>query len=80
MNKPKFIFSTAKILFVSLCFLSVSYAQTEISQTPKSEPSYDVILQILVASNSAGEKSFLPASLANVVKKFKTNYSQAIST
>jgi len=71
MNKPNFIFK----VFLFLLTLSVtnSFAQTDNKQ-PQADPCYEVVLQILVASNNASDKSSLPATLANVVKKLKTNY------
>jgi len=72
MNKPNFIFKIFLFLFV----LSAAhvFAQSDNKQ-PQAEQCYEVILQILVASNNAGEKSSLPPALSNVVKKLKTNYS-----
>jgi hypothetical protein len=72
MNKPKFIFK----VFLFLLSLSAAnvFAQTDNKPSP-ADSCYEVVLQILVASNNAGEKSPLPPSLANVVKKLKTNYS-----
>jgi hypothetical protein len=71
MNKPNFIFK----LFLFLLVLSAAnvFSQTDNKQ-PQADPCYEVILQILVASNNASEKSALPPTLANVVKKLKTNY------
>src|SRR5215213_8300828 len=72
MNKPNFIFKIFLFLFV----LSAAhvFAQSDNKQ-PQAEQCYEVILQILVASNNAGEKSSLPPALSSVVKKLKTNYS-----
>lgn len=71
MNKPNFIFKT----FLFLLVLSVTsvLAQSE-NRQPQADPCYEVVLQILVASNNAGDKTALPPTLANVVKKLKTNY------
>ncbi len=71
MNKPKFIFK----IFLFLLALSVtnSFAQTETKQL-QAEPCYEVILQILIASNNASEKNAFPPTLSNVVKKLKTLY------
>lgn len=38
------------------------------------EPSFDVILQTVVASNDAGSKSDVAPSLSDVVRKLKTNF------
>jgi hypothetical protein len=72
MNKPNFIFKT----FLFLCALCAAnvFAQTD-NKPPQADPCYEVVLQILVASNNPGEKSSLPPTLSNVVKKLKTNYS-----
>ena len=71
MNKPKFIFK----VFLFLLALSVtnSFAQTETKQPP-AEPCYEVVLQILIASNNSSEKNVIPPALSNVVKKLKTLY------
>jgi hypothetical protein len=74
MNKPKLIFSIAAFLFVCLLNLTNSFAQAPAKQ--QSEPSYEVVLQVLIASNAATDKSVaVPQTLSNVVKKLKTNYS-----
>ncbi len=73
MNKPKFIFSTATFFVVCLLSFTNFFAQTPIRQ--QSEPSYEVVLQVLIASNTASDKSVaVPQTLSNVVKKLKTNY------
>jgi hypothetical protein len=69
MNKPKFIFLIAVFFLVGLLSPTASFAQND----SKNDPSYEVILQILIASNSG--KSTTPAALSNVIKKLKTNYS-----
>src|SRR5262245_22660755 len=73
MNVPKNIFKT----FLFLLVLSATvFAQTETKQ-PQAEQCYEVILQLLVASNNPGEKSALPPTLSNTVKKLKTLYNFA---
>lgn len=71
MNKPNFIFKT----FLFLLVLSVTsvFAQTE-NRQPSADPCYEVVLQILVASNNAGDKQNLPPTLGGVVKKLKATY------
>lgn len=71
MNKTKVLFS---ITFVYLFCLTNIFAQTEKPQ-PQAEPNYEVILQVLTGSNTSGDKTSLPPSLSNVVKKLKTLYS-----
>jgi hypothetical protein len=72
MTKHKFAFSIAA--FFSLCLLSSlnCFAQASKNQI---EPSYEVVLQTLVASNSANNKTDVPQALSNVVKRLRTNYS-----
>jgi hypothetical protein len=71
MNKPNFIFKA----FLFLLVLSAANVFAQDKKEPQADPCYEVVLQILVASNNAGEKSSLPPALSNVVKKLKTNYS-----
>ncbi|MDQ3180486.1 MAG: hypothetical protein M3Q33_08200 [Acidobacteriota bacterium] len=74
MTKPKTIFTTAAFFIVCLMSLTNSFAQTETRQR-QAEPSYEVVLHILTASNSASDKMSVPPTLSNVVKKLKTIYS-----
>ncbi|MBC7796367.1 MAG: hypothetical protein H7Z37_05815 [Pyrinomonadaceae bacterium] len=73
MTKTKIAFSIAA--FFSVCLLSLTNA---FAQTPPNrnqiEPSYEVVLQTLIASNIAGGKSDVPQNLSGAVKKLKTNY------
>lgn len=73
MNQPKFIFSTATFLFVCLLALTNSLAQTPNKR--QSEPSYEVVLQIITASNNPGDQTSVPQSLSGIVKKLKNTYS-----
>jgi hypothetical protein len=50
-----------------------TFAQTDVNQTP-TERCYEVILQLVVASNNATDKAALPPTLSNAVKKLKTLY------
>ena len=73
MNKPNFIFKP----FLFLLVLSATvFAQNETRQ-PQVDPCYEVVLQLLVASNGAGEKSTLPPALSATVKKLKNLYNFA---
>ena len=74
MTKPKIIFTTAAFFIVCLLSLTNSFAQTETKQR-QAEPSYEVVLHILTASDTASEKTSIPPTLSNVVKKLKTIYS-----
>jgi hypothetical protein len=71
MNKPKFIFK----LFLFLLVFSAAnvFAQSDAKQ-PQAETCYEVVLQVLIASNDANAKNTVPATLANAVKKLKTLY------
>lgn len=78
MTKLNFVRSgnaLAAVLFVCL------FAFNALAQTPprqqQSEPSYEVVLQVLSASNAANDAGAeaVPQSLAGVVKKLKTMYS-----
>lgn len=74
MNKPKIVFSTVAFLFICLLSCANSFAQLE-NQPKQSEPNYEIILHVLTASNNATDRTAVPQSLSNVVKKLKTNYS-----
>lgn len=71
MNKPNFIFKI--FLFVLALSATSAFAQTDKSQA-QADPCYEVVLQLLMASNAAGGKSSLPPGLSNTVKKLKTLY------
>jgi hypothetical protein len=70
MHKPNFIFKLLVFLFA----LSAAGVFAQEKKEPQAAPCYEVVLQILLASNNAGEKGALPPSLAAVVKKLKSNY------
>ncbi|HEX8638691.1 MAG TPA: hypothetical protein VF692_11550, partial [Pyrinomonadaceae bacterium] len=72
MTKPNFTFKIA-VLFV-LCFagLTASFAQPE--TRAQAEPSYEVVLQVLVGTNEAGQKAAAPANLSAVTKKINNNF------
>lgn len=74
MTKPNFTFKVV-VLFV-LCFYAAagaSFAQSNARSL--ADTGYDVVLQILVGSNDAGQKSIAPAGLSAVVKKINNNFS-----
>lgn len=73
MTKPKYIFSVAAFFLVFLLCSIDSFGQAP--NKPQAEPSYEVVLQVLTASNAANDKSSVPQTLSNVIKKLKTNYS-----
>lgn len=71
MNKPKFIFKVALILFAMGA--TNAFAQTD-SKLTTAEPCYEVVLQLLTASNAASDKNAVSPALASVVKRLKTLY------
>ena len=70
MKLKKILFSIAVLIFFSLNS-SNAFAQSETKQT---ENVYEITFQTLVGSNAAGEKTDVPPSLAGVVRKLKTVY------
>lgn len=78
MTKFRFINSkTAIAAFLFVCLFAVnSFAQAPPKQT-SGERNYEVVLQILSASNDAGDRraETVPQTLAGVVKRLKTMYS-----
>ena len=74
MNKLTIIFSATLFLVGLMICPTFSFAQTE-NKPKQSEPSYEVVLQILIASNNQIAKTNIPQSLSNVIKKLKANYS-----
>lgn len=71
MNKPKFFIFTV----IFLLGLTSVFAQTE--EQNQVEPSYEVLLHVIVGSNQTGAKSSLPPALSNVAKKLKGEYTFA---
>lgn len=73
MNRPKKIYLLAAFFIICLLSATDSLAQTPAAKT--SEPSFDVVLQTIVASNEAGEKSDNLQSLSGIAKKLKSDFS-----
>jgi hypothetical protein len=73
MNKPKLLFSIAMSLFV--CLFGLTNALAQASNEPQVKTSYEVVLQVITASNNQIDKSSVPQSLSGVVKKLKNTYS-----
>ena len=71
MNKPKFVFKS--VLFLVALSATNAFAQTE-NKSPAAEPCYEIILQVLTASNAASDKNGAAPALAGVVRKLKTLY------
>lgn len=69
MNKPKFFLSSLVIICAGL---TAAFAQNE--NVKPGDPSREVVLQVLVASNS-GARADLPPALAGAVKKLGGIYS-----
>lgn len=72
MNKLKKRFSIFVIFALFLCFCAQAFAQ-ENKDVKLAEPSYEVVLQVLVASNTS-DNNQMPASLAPVVRKLKATF------
>ena len=70
MNKSKFIFPAAVLFLACLLTAADCFGQA------RQQPSYEVVLNVLTASNAANDKSeAVPQTLGAVVKKLKANYS-----
>ena len=72
MNKLK-NFSVFVIFAIALCFAAPHAFAQETRDAKLAEPSYEVLLQVLVASN-ANDNNQMPSSLGNVVKKLKSTF------
>lgn len=68
MKKPKFFVLAILFLFS----LQTIFSQTE--DKNQIEPSYEVVLHVVVASNNPTEKGKLPPSLSGVISKLKNDY------
>ncbi len=73
MTKTKIAFSIAVFFSVCLLNLTNAFAQTAPNRN-QIEPSYEVVLQTLIASNSANNKSEVPQTLSGAVKKLRITY------
>lgn len=73
MNQPKKNFLIATFFIVCFSSFANTFAQTP---PPKrlSEPSFDVVLQTVVASNNAADKSAVSQSLSSIVRKLKSDF------
>jgi len=71
MNKPNFIFKV--FLFLFAFSVTSAFAQTE-NKSPAAEPTYEIVLQLLTASNNVADKNAVAPALTAVVKRLKTLY------
>ena len=74
MTKPNLIFKTTSVFVLCLLSLTTAFAQTD-ARAAQAEPSYEVVLQVVVGSNDAAQKNNLPANLAVVTKNLRNNFS-----
>jgi hypothetical protein len=70
MKKPKFFVFALLFLFS----LTNVFAQTE-QEKNQIEPSYEIVLHVVVASGNPTEKGKLPPSLSGVIGKLKNDFS-----
>ena len=71
MTKPKFVFKF--LLFLVTLNLANAFAQTE-DRPPTAEPCYEIVLQVLTASNQESDKNAASPALAPIVKRLRTLY------
>ena len=74
MTKPNFIFKATSMFALCLLSLTAAFAQADV-RTAQAEPSYEVVLQVVVGSNDAAQKNDLPANLNAVTKNLRNNFS-----
>lgn len=75
MNQPKRFFLIAA--FFAVCLLSITDAKAQ-AYPKQFEPSFDVVLHTIIASNNSSDKADLPQSLSNIVKKLKTDFTFSV--
>ncbi|MGI8882979.1 MAG: hypothetical protein ACR2IA_01885 [Pyrinomonadaceae bacterium] len=73
MTKPNFIFKATSVFALCVLSLTAAFAQTD-ARAAQSEPSYEVVLQVVVGSNDAAQKNNLPANLNAVTKNLRNNF------
>jgi len=73
MTKPNLTFKTTSVFVLCLLSLTTAFAQTD-ARAAQAEPSYEVVLQVVVGSNDAAQKNNLPANLNAVTKNLKINF------
>ena len=72
MNRVKITLPCAAFFVVCLLNLTNAFAQNPLVKAV--EPSYEIQLQTVVASNNSAEKSSVPPTLAGIVKKLKSDF------
>lgn len=76
MNKPKITFLIYTFILVGLFGTTFSFAQSDTKPQQQADPSYEVVLQIVIASNGpAADGKAVPQTLSNVIKKLRASYS-----
>lgn len=75
MSQPKFAFTVVALLVLISVSATAAHAQSDTKVS--FEPSYDVVLQVIVGSNDARQGAELPADLAAVSKHLRSQFSFA---
>jgi hypothetical protein len=73
MNQSKVIFSVLSLSVLIFTLSLTSFAQT--SPAPQFQPSYDVVLHVLVGSNEATPGAALPQNLSAISKQLRGEFS-----
>lgn len=68
MNKPKFF------IFALLLLLAAVAAAAQTDEKKQIDASYEIVLHVVVASNSGNEKSDIPSALSGVIGRLKKDY------
>jgi hypothetical protein len=73
MNLSKLASSLFVFPLIALALFSTAIAQSDAGQ--QLEPSYEVTLHVVIGSNEPDSRSEMPANLATVTKRLKSNFS-----
>ena len=76
MTKPNFVFKVVALSII--CFFAFSNVFAQVENKTLYEPSYEVMLQILVGSDSGEQKSAAPVNLNAVTKNLKNRVPFAV--
>ncbi len=71
MNQPKIYLRT--LIFMSLVFGLASFSLAQTEEKPRTEPNFDITLQIVVGSNEAG-RGELPQNLNSISRQLRSIY------